>query len=138
VIRTLVGVLLIGAGGMIGALCRYFLGRLISTNIRSIFPWGTWTINLTGSLILGVFASYTHNGQVHELVWKACGVGFLGAYTTFSTFGFETIRLIESGEKKSAAIYVISSVILGILFAWIGYWLGNRLFYIDFVMTNLG
>ena len=114
---------LIGVGGSLGAATRYLLGGYINNkNSKWIhFPLGTWTINITGSFILGILAHLYQNHSIAEALWLFAGVGFCGAYTTFSTFGYETITLILNREIKLSVFYVAVSVIVGIMSAWLGY-----------------
>lgn len=115
----------IGIGGIFGAITRYYLGRFIMKRSQAGFPTGTWFINISGSFILGVLAHLHVQQAVPEWVWLSIGIGYLGAYTTFSTFGYETIQMIEKKNIKKALFYVLSSLILGIVFAWLGVMLGS-------------
>jgi len=114
---------LIGFGGSLGAATRYLLGGFINYKNSKwrLFPLGTWIINITGSFILGVLAHLYLNHSINESLWFFVGVGFCGAYTTFSTFGYETITLILNQKIKLAVFYVGVSVIAGIMSAWLGY-----------------
>ncbi|GJM82610.1 MAG: fluoride efflux transporter CrcB [Paenibacillus sp.] len=117
---------LIGLGGIIGTLLRYFLGQWVSsrtTRSGSSFPWGTWIINLSGSLLLGVLSGLHARHSLPDWSWLMLGTGFCGAYTTFSTFGYETVTLISKGYKIQAAVYILTSALLGVVFAWLGGWL---------------
>ncbi|WP_442599829.1 fluoride efflux transporter CrcB [Neobacillus sp. D3-1R] len=110
-----------GIGGIFGAITRFLLGKWISSKTSNVLPFGTWVINLTGSFVLGLLA-FLHQGLfMPNWVWLLCGTGFLGAYTTFSTFGYETLQMIENKVYKKALFYVSSSVVLGVLFAGIGW-----------------
>ncbi|MBA9027284.1 MULTISPECIES: fluoride efflux transporter CrcB [Bacillaceae] len=113
---------LIGLGGSLGAATRFLLGRFITNKTQRVYPFpiGTWLINCTGSFLLGVLTSLHQTYQISDLVFAFFGVGFCGAYTTFSTFGHETITLIQANHIKLAVIYVITSVIIGTLSAWAG------------------
>ncbi|MGE8077970.1 fluoride efflux transporter CrcB [Peribacillus loiseleuriae] len=106
---------LIGLGGSLGATARFLLGSFITNKAQRVhpFPIGTWIINITGSFLLGVIAGLHQTNQISDWVWGFLGVGFCGAYTTFSTFGHETITLIQTNKIKLAIIYVITSVIIG-------------------------
>ena len=110
-------IFLIGTGGALGALARFMLGNMQN---RYSFPAGTWVINITGSFLLGFLAQLHLAGHISAWLWLFGGAGFCGAYTTFSTFGYETIRLITQNKVKSAVIYVITSVAAGIAAAVIG------------------
>src|SRR5207249_4999885 len=90
--------LLIALGGAIGALARFLLGGMIGGYFTSSFPWGTFMVNITGCFIIGFFL--TLNEQITlDPHWRlAIAVGFVGAYTTFSTFEYETLKLLEQNR----------------------------------------
>lgn len=111
---------LVGIGGTFGAIARFLLGKWIASRKSSVFPFGTWIINITGSFILGILASLYVVNIIPEWFWLLFGIGLLGAFTTFSTFGFETIQMLKNKDTKNTVIYVFTSVVLGITFAWIG------------------
>jgi CrcB protein len=111
---------LVGLGGIVGTLCRFYLGRWASLKAGTRFPWGTWGINLSGSLILGMLFALHNRDVLTDEVWWTLGVGFCGAYTTFSTFGYETQLLLEKKQLRRAAVYIVSSIALGLLMAWCG------------------
>jgi fluoride exporter len=115
---------LVGIGGIFGALSRFLLGKWVTSRATSTFPLATWIINISGCFVLGLLAYLRVHYTLPEWGWYLLGVGFLGAYTTFSTFGYETIQLMEKGDYRNATVYVSSSVLLGIVFAWIGSLLG--------------
>ncbi|EKN70045.1 CrcB protein [Neobacillus bataviensis LMG 21833] len=117
----------VGVGGIFGAISRYFLGSMISRNTSSSFPIGTWFINVIGSFSLGLLAILHIEKSIPEWVWLLVGTGFLGAFTTFSTFGYETIQLLQQKETKKALLYITSSVVVGVLLAWIGGVIGHEL-----------
>lgn len=114
---------LIGIGGAIGACTRYLLSAFIGKRIQrqKVFPISTWIINITGSFLLGILANLHMTNQITNGFWYFAGVGFCGAYTTFSTFGYETIKLLSADNWKSAVMYVLSSILFGLLFATAGY-----------------
>lgn len=98
---------------MIGAPLRYLLDGLVQDHSEGIFPHGTWVVNVTGSFALGVLtglALYHGLGKVPKTI---LGTGFCGAYTTFSTFTFETVRLAEEGDLRDAARNVAFSLLVG-------------------------
>ena len=84
---------------------------------------GTWIINITGSFLLGLITQLYLTNLINEWLWFFSGVGFCGAYTTFSTLGNETITLIQSNKIKLATIYVVTSIILGVISAMIGFYI---------------
>ncbi|KMY55273.1 chromosome condensation protein CrcB [Bacillus sp. FJAT-27231] len=108
----------IGIGGALGAISRFLLGNLL--NKKSLFPAGTWLVNVTGSFLLGWLAGLHLAGQISEELWLFGGVGFCGAYTTFSTFGYETITLLQSKKLKTTVTYVTTSLLAGGIAAAIG------------------
>lgn len=116
----MLGLFCIGAGGTVGASARYLLGRIINARLQSAFPWATWLINISGSFLLGYIAQRTNFGKDNPLLWKLIGTGFCGAFTTFSTFGYETLQMIEKGKWGLALRYVVSSIVLAICGVWIG------------------
>ena len=117
--------LAIGCGGFIGAMTRFFVARLFST---SIFPVGTMLINLSGSLFLGWFATVAGNRlPMSENLRLAVAVGFVGAYTTFSTYMFESNGMLEDGSGMRAMFYILGSVMLGLLAVRLGVILGHRM-----------
>lgn len=113
---------LIGIGGALGAAMRYLIGNLICKK-RYPVPLGTWMINISGSFLLGLLHQLYLSNQIGEWLFLFGGVGFCGAFTTFSTFGYETIILINSGKIHLASVYVFSSIILSVISAWIGFYI---------------
>jgi len=118
----------VGVAGFFGAIARYSLGGWLNDRNHSAFPWETFIINVSGCFALGfVFALLTERFLPHPTVRIALTVGFLGAYTTFSTFAFETMRLTEDGAMVLAAANIIASVGVGLLAVYAGTWAGRAL-----------
>jgi CrcB protein len=115
-------VLLVVAGAAIGAPSRYLVDRFVQLRRDSTFPWGTLTVNVAGSFILG-FLTITTDPTVTLLF----GVGFCGAFTTYSTFGYETIRLAEDGARLYAVLNVLVSLGAGLAAATLGVLLAGSL-----------
>lgn len=107
-------VLMVLLGGALGAPLRYLTDLAVQSRHESVFPWGTFTVNVVGTLILGVTAAVVINLGSPSWVLALVGTGFCGALTTFSTFGFETIRLIEEGSVLTAASNCVASLVLGL------------------------
>lgn len=116
------------AGAGVGAASRWLADQWVQARHDSLFPWGTWLINVTGSLILGVVLAGYSAGDVSEGGLALLGVGFSGGFTTFSTFGYEAVRLVEDGSGRLAFGYVASSVIVGLAAAIAGWYLGGAVF----------
>jgi fluoride exporter len=112
--------LLVLLGGAVGAAARYLTDVTVQRAHGSEFPWGTWTVNVVGSFALGLVAP----AGPHWLVTLA-GTGFCGALTTFSTFGYETVRLAEEGRPSLAVANAAASVAAGLTAAALGWWLGT-------------
>lgn len=107
-------VLVIALGGALGALSRYGLGFWISSRWSQGFPLGTFIINITGAFLLGFLNILFIDKLTISPLWRlGIGIGFLGSYTTFSTFGYEVIMLLERGSLITAGLYTLLSVIIG-------------------------
>jgi CrcB protein len=115
-------VLLVAAGAAIGAPLRYMVDRTVQRRRDSPFPWGTLTVNVAGSFILGLLTVTTDS-----TVTLLLGVGFCGAFTTYSTFGYETIRLAEDGSRWYAVLNVLVSLAAGLAAATLGILLARAL-----------
>jgi len=118
----------VGIAGFFGAIARYSLGGFISEHIAGAFPWETLVINVSGCFALGfVFTLLTERFLPHPTLRIALTVGFLGAYTTFSTFAQETLDLGKSGETALAFANVAFSVVVGLAAVWLGSRVGRTL-----------
>ena len=118
---------LIALFGAIGTLARYGLQGLVHTRMGTTFPYGTLLINLTGCLLLGFIGQLTLNRMLISSELRiAIAVGLFGGYTTFSSFGWETAKMLEDGEWLRATTYVGASVIAGLLLSVAGIRLANR------------
>ena len=120
---TLTASLYVAAGGGAGAVVRYHAGRLIAHAVgpNAAFPWGTLTINVTGSLFMGLLAGWLARHGTGGEQWRLLiGVGLLGGYTTFSAFSLELMLLIERGQPGLAVLYAAASVIPGLAALWLG------------------
>lgn len=105
--------LAIALGGALGALARFGVGNAVAALFGRVFPWGTLTVNLLGSICIGAcFLLIVQNEDVRREWESVATVGFLGAFTTFSTFSLETLLLIESGRLLAASGYVAASLAL--------------------------
>lgn len=113
--------LLVGLAGAAGALTRYALTLVVG--VRG-FPWTTLAINVTGSFVLGAVLTAAMAGRVSAQTAVVLGTGFLGAYTTYSTFSWELVLLLRDGKWPSAVAYLLLSIVLGVGAAALGYRLG--------------
>jgi len=121
-----VRLLLVLAGAAVGAPARWLVDRAVSARHDSAMPWGTMTVNVLGSFVLGLVLSAAAMSASPSGV-ALLGTGFCGAFTTFSTFGFETVRLAEVGAYSAAARNVVLSLGLGLGAAAAGWWLAQAL-----------
>ena len=119
---------LIALFGAVGTLARYGLQGVVQIRMGSGFPCGTLLINLSGCLLLGFIGQLTLNRMLISSDLRiAIAVGFFGGYTTFSSFGWETAKMLEDGEWLRATTYVSASVIAGLLLSVVGIRLANRM-----------
>lgn len=123
----MVNAILVGLGGISGALARYYMGILLAQRLGTAFPYGTFAINVTGCFILGLVGTLAveRAAVVSPELRLLIGVGFCGAYTTFSTFGFETLALLRMGAVLEAGLYVLASNVAGLVAVYIGFLLAR-------------
>lgn len=114
-------VALVLVGGAVGAPLRYLTDLFVQSRHDSVFPWGTFTVNVVGSFVLGGLGAGLAVAGLPNAVMAVAGTGFCGALTTFSTFGFETVRLIEDGSWLEASLNVTASVVAGLLACVLGW-----------------
>ncbi|WP_433894249.1 fluoride efflux transporter CrcB [Streptomyces sp. CA-111067] len=112
--------LLVIAGAMVGAPLRYLTDRAVQLKHDTLFPWGTFTVNVGGSMILGLVAGAAAQGAASPHVQLLVGTGLCGALSTYSTFSFETLRLTEQRARFYAAANVVGSVTAGLGAAFVG------------------
>ena len=117
-------VLLVALGAAVGAPVRYLVDRFIQARHDSVFPWGTLTVNLAGCLVLGALAG---SGGLPGWVATLVGIGFCGALTTYSTFGYETVRLVRERAWLIAATNAAVSLAGGLAAAYLGLGLAESL-----------
>lgn len=111
----------IAIGGSLGSIARYWVGATIASRFGTKFPYGTFVINVTACVIIGFSLAFLGRRAELNPAWRfLVPIGFVGAYSTFSTFEWETFSNLETGGLLTATIYVVSSVLLGILAVWCG------------------
>ncbi|MEU3342613.1 fluoride efflux transporter CrcB [Streptomyces sp. NPDC002144] len=119
--------LLVVAGAVIGAPLRYLTDRAVQSRHDSVFPWGTFLVNVSGCLILGLLTGAVAEGAAGSHLQLLLGTGLCGALTTYSTFSYETLRLSETGAGLYAAANVVGSVAAGLGAAFVGVTLARAL-----------
>jgi fluoride exporter len=108
----------VALGAVVGSPCRFLIDALVSRRLGRAQPWGTLLINLSGSAILGMLAGLLARGTLTTSDYALLGVGFCGSFTTFSTFVWETIALVENRQVRTAVVNVVLSVAFGVAFAY--------------------
>jgi CrcB protein len=120
--------LLIAAGGALGSIARYWVGSTISGRIGAKFPYGTFVINMTACVIIGFTIAYLGKRADLNPAWRYFfPVGFIGAYSTFSTYEWETLSTLRSGAFALGALYAVGSLVLGLGSVWAGTLLADLL-----------
>jgi len=107
-------------GGGVGALARYIAATLITQRYGTTFPWGTFLINVSGSFAIGVLMTLFAERMAHPYWRLLLVVGFLGGYTTFSSFEYETLAAVEGGSRWIGLLNVVGSVVCGYAAVWLG------------------
>lgn len=111
----------IGFGSFIGGSSRYLISLFFQQRIQGVFPWATFSVNLLGCFLIGIVFSAFEKGSITD-DWKLfLATGILGGFTTFSAFSMESLQMMRSGNVMLAMIYVLASVLLGIVFSFLGY-----------------
>lgn len=121
-------ILLIALGGAVGTLARYGTGTLLAApSARAGFPFGTLAVNLVGCFIMGLLQGYFVDRLVQPQYRLALLVGFLGGYTTFSSYGWETTAFLQDGQWRMAALNIGANNIIGIPLVILGYFIGRAI-----------
>ena len=120
--------LLLGIGGAIGTICRYAAQGAVQRMTDAVFPWGTLTVNLSGSLIIGFLWGMHEAEIISPNIRIFLFIGLLGGYTTFSSFSLESINLLREGEIKYFVLNMLASNILGVALAFGGFILSKNIF----------
>jgi fluoride exporter len=119
---------LVGIFGAAGAISRYWIDGRVSDLVHGQFPWGTFLINVVGAFLLGLLVALTTERLLPHPNWRvALGIGFLGSFTTFSTYTYETVKLAEDGAIGLALLYSVGMLALGLLAAASGLAVGRTL-----------
>jgi CrcB protein len=113
--------LYIAIGGALGSIARYWVGSTVAGRMGTRFPYGTFIINLTACILIGFALTYLGKRVEVNPAWRfLIPIGFVGAYSTFSTYEWETISTLRSGAFLLATLYAVGSLILGLVAVWLG------------------
>ena len=116
----------IALGGSLGSLARYWVGTSIAGRLGIRFPYGTFGVNMSACLIIGFVLAVLGKHAELNPAWRfLIPIGFIGAYSTFSTFEWETFVNLQAGSFLTALLYVVLSVVLGLVCVWGGVWIGK-------------
>jgi CrcB protein len=114
-------ILLVGIGGFVGSVARYLVAVLFAGQISSVFPFATLTVNVVGCFVIGILFGLSDRGNLLSPEWRMLlTTGFCGGFTTFSTFSYESLRLMQDGEYLYLAAYVLISVVVGLAATFVG------------------
>jgi fluoride exporter len=124
----LIKYLMVGIGGFLGSALRFWLGSYVGDRLGGRFPYGTFVVNISGSFLIGMVVTILAEKTQWSPNWRyLIPIGFIGGYTTFSTFEYETFRLFQDGQMLAAALNVTLSVIVGFAGVWLGIVAGRAL-----------
>lgn len=116
----MVKLLVVTGGGALGSAVRYLLGNYIMAQVGAGFPWATFAVNISGSFLIGVVLGLFESGALSNEARLLLAVGFLGGYTTFSTFSHETLKLLSSGAVGSVLLNTVGQLCVGLIAVYLG------------------
>ena len=117
----LIKYLMVGIGGFLGSVLRFWLGSFIGGRLGARFPYGTFVVNVTGSFLIGMVLAVLATKAHWSPNWRyLIPIGFIGGYTTFSAFEYETLQLFQDGQLLTAMLNITLSVIVGFVAVWVG------------------
>ncbi|MFY9676711.1 MAG: fluoride efflux transporter CrcB [Terriglobales bacterium] len=113
--------LMVGIGGAVGSILRFWVGSYLGGRLGSRLPYGTFVVNITGSFLIGLVLTVLAEKMDWNANWRyLIPIGFIGGYTTFSTFEYETFRLFQDGQMLTASLNIALSVVVGFFGVWAG------------------
>jgi len=114
-------ILLVGIGGLVGSVARYAVALVFAGQFSSVFPFATLIVNVAGCFLIGVIFALSDRGNILSPEWRIfLTTGFCGGFTTFSTFSYESLRLLQDGELLYVAVNVVASVVVGLAATFLG------------------
>lgn len=118
--------LLVGAGGFAGSIARYALSRTVESQLLSSFPWGTFAVNIIGCFVIGLIYGFAVKNLMSPEWRLLLATGFCGGFTTFSSFSYETMTLLQDGQLWYVGWYVGGSVIVGLIAVITALWITQQ------------
>lgn len=118
--------LLFFSAAALGGMLRFWLTNRVSRTLGMALPWGTLLVNCSGAMALGFFAARLTVAEQAQLIWLVLGIGFLGAYTTVSSFSLQTLSLWQAGRRQRAFLNVILTLLLGVASVTLGFYWGQK------------
>lgn len=116
-------IIAVGIGGFVGSIFRYLISHYINISTHSTFPFGTLTVNVVGSFLIGIIIAAALEGDLNKSMRLLLATGFCGGFTTFSSFSYEFFSLLQHEQTGYAFLYAIASFVLGLAFVWLGFYL---------------
>lgn len=120
--------LLVALGGALGSIARFWVGSAVTDRMGTRFPYGTIVINVTACILIGFFMAFLDRRGETDLAWRfLVPIGFVGAYSTFSTFEWEAFSSLQAGAFFISSLYIVSSLFLGLVGVWLGVWIAKAI-----------
>lgn len=116
-------ILVVGIGGFVGSSLRYLISKYVAIHTQSIFPLGTFSVNIAGSFFIGMIIAASLSDDLSHSARLLLATGFCGGFTTFSSFSYEFFSLLQNEYLGYAFLYAAASLILGLFFVWLGFML---------------
>lgn len=116
-------ILAVGVGGFFGSIFRFLISHYINISAQSTFPFGTLTVNIVGSFLIGIIIAAALEADLSKTIHLFWVTGFCGGFTTFSSFSYEFFSLLQHEEIGFALLYAVASFVLGLTFVWLGFYL---------------
>ena len=113
----------VGIGGFFGSILRYLISHYTNISAHSTFPFGTLTVNVVGSFLIGIIIAAALEGDLNKSMRLFLATGFCGGFTTFSSFSYEFFSLLQHEQTGYAFLYAAASFVLGLAFVWLGFYL---------------
>lgn len=114
-------ILIVGTGGFLGSVGRYLISHYLTINTPSVFPFGTFIVNIVGSFLIGIIIAASFSEDINQHTKLLLATGFCGGFTTFSSFSYEFFSLLQNQHTGYAFLYAAGSFGLGLLFVWLGF-----------------